>query len=210
MTINNFDIQKYPFRSVITEIIKDKDLENLHKVANYNLFSREKDNSTIWYSRFMENHELFLPFYYHFISEFIKPTHFSDETEIIVQKIPSIRIQLVNNVAVGEWHRDRDYNHNLKSINFHLPFTNTNEYNSIWCETENGKEDYVPFILNYGQYIIFDSINLKHGNKVNKSNETRVSIDFRIIKGSEYIEEENAVSINSKTPFKVGDAYIKM
>ena len=32
-----------------------------------------------------------------------------------------------------------------------------------------------------GQMLVFDGANLEHGNRINRSDETRVSFDFRVI-----------------------------
>ena len=209
MQIFNFDIIKFPFREILSKTIAEQDLSYLHKIHNYDFVSKETEGKTIWHKLFDDNIDVFLPIYYDFIRSVIKPIHFPNETRIVVQKLPKLRIHLKNNIAMANWHRDRDSLHNLKSINFHLPFTDTNEQNCLWCETFEGKEDYTPFLLKYGQYIVFDGINLKHGNNKNTSEFTRVSMDFRIIRGSEFIDE-NKFSLLYKIPFSIGHYYIEM
>jgi len=62
--------------------------------------------------------------------------------EIIYQQIPTFRVQLANgNLAVGEWHKDKAYNHGVSELNFWMPFVNTNELNSIWMESQEDKGD---------------------------------------------------------------------
>ena len=74
-----------------------------------------------------------------------------------------------NNKAVGEFHRDRDYNHPLDEINIWVPITSSKKTNTIWIESKFDKNDYKPMNLDYGQFLIFDS-GLKHGNRINKEN----------------------------------------
>ena len=57
-----------------------------------------------------------------------------------------------------------------------------------------------------GQLLMWDGSNLTHGNKPNKSDKTRVSVDFRIIPNELY-EESSHGSINTKVAFKVGGYY---
>ena len=53
---------------------------------------------------------------------------------------------------------------------------------------------------------MWDGANLTHGNKQNKTKSTRVSIDFRVMSKDNYIDTD-AVSINTKIPFKIGGYY---
>ena len=48
-----------------------------------------------------------------------------------------------------------------------------------------------------------DGSNLTHGNELNITDKTRVSIDFRVMLASNYIPSEGG-SINTKTPFTKG------
>jgi hypothetical protein len=45
-----------------------------------------------------------------------------------------------------------------------------------------------------------------HGNKLNTTNFSRVSCDFRIIRYCNYVPNENA-TINTKMQFKIGGYY---
>lgn len=58
----------------------------------------------------------------------------------------------------------------------------------------------------YGEIIQWDGSNLMHGNKLNTTNFSRVSCDFRIIRYSNYVPNEN-VTINTKIQFKIGGYY---
>ncbi len=58
----------------------------------------------------------------------------------------------------------------------------------------------------YGNIIQWDGSNLTHGNKINKTGKARVSIDFRVIKYSNYKPSEHG-SINTKTKFQIGGYY---
>jgi ectoine hydroxylase-related dioxygenase (phytanoyl-CoA dioxygenase family) len=124
---------------------------------------------------------------------------------LVYQAKPTLRVMFPNNRAVGGWHRDRDYNHPIEEINIWVPITSALETNTIWIETEFDLEDYKPINVSYGELIIFDS-NLKHGNKINQENKTRLSFDFRIIP-ERVLRESTKESFNQKIKFSVGDYY---
>ena len=64
--------------------------------------------------------------------------------------------------------------------------------------------------MNYKQSkLIFDS-GLKHGNKINLENKTRLSFDFRVIPLSKWNPSKNSKiskSLNQKLKFSLGDYY---
>lgn len=148
----------------------------------------------------------FLNLYDEFI-QYIKGFHF-DNRPIIYQSKPTLRVHLPNNKAVGAFHKDREYNHPVDEINFWLPITDTRETSTIWIETELESNEYKPWNLNYGEYLIFDS-GLMHGNKVNNENSTRLSFDFRIIEKSIFsYNAEVKSSVKQNIDFKVGEYYL--
>lgn len=204
----DYDTKVWKFREIICEALSADNLEKIHETVFYDKFDREHDQSSVWHKKYYNGNAVFLETYKSFIQNEIKKL-FPDEEFLVYQKIPTFRVHLKNNVSVGEFHRDRDYNHGRNEINFHLPFTNTNESNSIWIESEEGLEDYKPSVLNYGQILMFDGANLKHGNKVNNSDETRISVDFRVVPFSKY-EESDKGSINMNAKFKIGEYFEKI
>jgi len=201
MKIINFDTEKYNFRNLIKDILQTDNLEGLHKQKDYEILVREKDQSTqyhkIFYDKFKSD---FYPLYIDFIKNFIKKFY---QEEIVYQKIPTFRVHLVKNLGVGEFHRDRDYNHGIDEINYWMPFTNVFDTNTIWIESEEGKGDFKPIKMEWGQLLEFDGANLLHGNKINQTNQTRVSIDFRVVPLSKFKPSDKG-SINTKSKFDIG------
>jgi len=204
-----YDTKKFPFKELISNIMEiNVDMEKLHTIKHYDKLIRENDQSTIWHKK-----------YYSCFNEKIYPTYLSlikeikdmfEYDELIYQNIPTFRVQLSNgNLAVGEWHKDKTYNHGVFEVNFWLPFTDTNEYNTIWIESKEDKRDYRPYLLNYGEILVFSGANLMHGNKENISKSTRVSIDFRLIEPKRFISN-NHTSINTKTKFIIGEYFEKI
>jgi ectoine hydroxylase-related dioxygenase (phytanoyl-CoA dioxygenase family) len=208
-----YDTKKYPFRQIVSEMLEIWEggavqLEDLHKLKDYDLLVREKDQSTIWHKKYYEKYkEKFLPTYLELVKELKE--RFGYE-EIIYQFIPTFRVQLANgNLAVGEWHKDKTYNHTTPEVNFWMPFCDTNEYNTIWMESKEDIGDYKPYEVRYGEILIFNGANLIHGNKQNKSQQTRVSVDFRLTDPNKFIPNENT-SINTKVKFDIGGYFEKL
>tara|TARA_B100002019_G_C21221754_1_gene575107 strand:- start:112 stop:738 length:627 start_codon:yes stop_codon:yes gene_type:complete len=204
MEFINYDTEKYNFRKIIEDVLETDNLEKIHLDQDYELFVKGTDQSTVWHRRYYDNLDKFLPLYNEFINEVVKPTFGED---VVYQKIPTFRTQLVNNLGVFEFHRDRDYSHNEEERNFFLPFTDAYSTNTIWVESEEDKADYSPMNTLYGQVVKWNGNSLMHGNKQNNTLNTRVSVDFRCIPLSKYSEEEGAAAIYSKMKFKVGDYY---
>ena len=199
----NYNTEKYPFREIIEDIFSTPYLEKIHQVKDYELFVKGTDQHTSWHRAFYDNLDKFLPTYNEFIFDVVKPIFGED---IVYQKIPTFRVQLVNNLGVFEFHRDRDYSHNEEERNFFLPFTDAYSTNTIWVESEEDKGDYSPMTTTYGQVVRWNGNSLMHGNKQNTTQNTRISVDFRVIPYSKY-KPSNHGSINTKVEFAIGGYY---
>jgi hypothetical protein len=205
-----YDTEKYPFRRIVSQMLELWEgetipLEDLHILKHYDLFVREKDQSTEWHKKYYEKYKKdFLPIYLELVKDLKERFGYK---QIIYQVIPTFRVQLANgNLAVGEWHKDKSYNHGTSEVNFWIPFGNTNDYNTIWMESKEDKGDYMPYKVNYGEILVFNGANLRHGNKPNESLSTRVSIDFRLVDPVKFVPNEQG-SINMKTKFMVGEYF---
>ena len=206
-----YDIEKYPFKSIVSNWLDTRDLHKLHEIKQYEHFDRKHDQSTQWHRMFykmIRMDKTFDKIYMNFLREHIKPK-FGEE--IVYQKIPTFRVHLPNNVSVGEFHKDMDYRNKewaekVKEINYYVPLTKAYGTNTIWAESEEDKGDFKPIYSNYGECIEWEASKLTHGNKDNITSNTRVSFDFRIIPKSRYIES-NYLTINTKIPFGIGGYY---
>lgn len=202
-----YDTTKFPFKDAVKEMLQVESLERLHELEHYDVLEREKDQSTKWHRAYYDNFtEKFYPLYVKFV-EHLKE-RFEYES-VIYQKIPTFRAHLVENLGVGEWHRDRTYNHGTMEVNFWLPFTDTYDTNTIWTESKEGAEDFRPYDVKYGEVLVFSGANLLHGNKINKTKDTRVSVDFRLV-DPRLFKPNASGSINMNTPFDVGGYFEKM
>lgn len=200
-----YDTLKYPFKELVCKIFDVEDLEKLHDIEFYDVLTRERDQKTTWHKKYYNNFkEVIEPYYLQLVNEIKLNLGYES---IIYQKIPTIRVQLGNgNVAVGEWHKDKTYNHGVSEVNFWLPFMDTNEFNSVWIESKEDLGDYRAFKVNYGEILVFNGANLNHGNVNNTSNKTRVSFDFRLVDPTKFIPNDNG-SINLNTKFKIGEYF---
>jgi ectoine hydroxylase-related dioxygenase (phytanoyl-CoA dioxygenase family) len=204
----NYNTQQFSFSKKLNQLFKVEDLASIND--NVEVFSREKDQSTKWHKLYYEwaRTEEFIQLYDKFILEIVRPLY---DEDIIYQSIPTFRVAYPNNIAVGEFHKDKFYRDinwaiEVDEDNFYLPFTDAFNTNTIWVESEEDKGDFAPINCNYGELIQWDGSNLMHGNKINETGKTRISIDFRVMKYSNYRPSEHG-SINTKTKFQIGEYY---
>ena len=85
-----------------------------------------------------------------------------------------------------------------------MPFTNTNKSNTIIVESQREKKDFKPYVLKYGEMLFFDGANLEHGNEINDSDETRLSMDFRVTLKSMFHDSSNE-TLSAKTKMVLGE-----
>lgn len=203
-----YNIEKYNFAYQLERLFKISDLALLNDSVE--VFKRENDQNTNWHRIFYTwaRTDEFIALYDNFILEVIKPVY---DEQIVYQAIPTFRVAYPNNIAVGEFHKDKHYRNGewaamVKEDNFYLPFTDAYDTNTIWVESQEDKGDFAPMNCKYGECIQWDGCNLMHGNKINDTGKARISVDFRVIKHSNYVPSEYS-SINTKIKFQIGGYY---
>lgn len=201
-----YDTNQFAFKEAVQQALNfNYPLEQLHKFYSWELKSRETDQFTPIHARYYDNYEsLIAPLWEQFVSEVIAPQM---EGDFLYQKIPTFRVQLPENVAVGEFHKDSKYGHQDGAVNLYIPLTDLNEYNTILVETEDGSNEYTPLLCKYGEFFEWDGVNRNHGNLPNESDITRVSIDARIVPGDIAEKMKPSKSINMKVPLVEGGYY---
>lgn len=205
-----YSTKSYPFREAVEDYLGIQDLPNLHKTHNFGeTLVHGTDQAQDLHRAFYDNmdgdiDQKFVSLYRSFIKEVIIPNH---NYPIIFQRFPTFRIHQPSNIAVFGWHRDRDYNHNPKEINYYLPVTDAFDTNTFWHETEPGKKDFQPMEAKYGEAIRWDGANCRHGNKQNDTGLTRVSFDFRVLSKQVYDTSQPKESITQGTKFEIGKYY---
>jgi hypothetical protein len=200
-TVVGYDVDRYPFPAVIADYLGTERLDEIHEGTDVALLTREKDQSTQFHRAYYDSFGPdFERVYKQFLTDVVRP--FVGE-HLVYQRIPTFRVHLPGNIAVGEFHRDRDYSHGTGEINFWLPVTRAWDTNAVWIESEEGAKDFRPYPVEVGEMLVFDGVNLAHGNKMNETGKTRVSFDFRVIPRSEY-RPRTDVSVNTGVRFEIG------
>jgi hypothetical protein len=204
----SYNKEHFLFKEKLEQLFGVNDLVTLND--DIEVFSREKDQSTKYHKLYYDwaHTDEFISIYNEFILNVIKPLY---NEQIVYQAIPTFRVAYPNNIAVGEFHKDKWYRDvnwavEVDEDNFYLPFTDAFDSNTIWVESEEDKGDFSPMNCKYGEVIQWDGSNLTHGNKINETGKARVSVDFRVMKYSNYKPSDHG-SINTKTKFQIGGYY---
>ena len=222
-TILSCDVSSYNFQSIIKEMFNglSYQLNLLHQYQCINSqISFKEDTNTIFQQVFYKSplYEKFRDAYYKFVVNEIGKLY-PDETFLIVQKDPQFRVSVPNNTALGRKdddlsdligvHCDRDYNHPKQEVNYIIALTDMYDSNSVYIETGILSNTFEPIKLDSNRVLQFWGNKLRHGNKVNVTGYTRVSVDFRIIPYSIYDSSYELKSVHGNRRFVEGDYFIK-
>jgi len=206
----SYSTKEYPFKETVESYLNHDNLPLIHKDHCFKeTLVHGTDQAQLLHRTFYDAmdadpNQTFTNLYRRFIKETILPRY---SYPIIFQRFPTFRVHQPSNIAVFGWHRDRDYNHNPKELNYYLPITDAFSTNTFWHETEPDKEDYQPMEAKYGEAIEWDGANCRHGNKSNETGKTRVSFDFRVLSREAYDDSSPKESITQGTKFEIGKYY---
>ena len=102
-------------------------------------------------------------------------------TTFYYQHPPTMRLQPGPGWAKVKPHNDAEYGHQNGELNFWVPLTDRAVTGvDLWSETTHLADDYHAVEANIGQGISFHGSSCRHFVNANTSNNTRVSLDFRI------------------------------
>jgi len=202
-SIFTYDTREYRFRELLCEIFSVGKLENLGVGDDIDVLSCKTDQSTEFHRKFYDHFSEIRAEYLKLIGNVIAPRF---DEPFCYQNIPTFRVHLPGNVAVGEFHTDEDYNHSPGEINYWVPFTQAFESNSVYIESSWGSQEFVPIRADYGDIVTFDAVQWEHGNKLNTTGQTRVSFDFRCIPESLY-RPKGLKTVHARKSLKVGDYF---
>jgi hypothetical protein len=183
-----YNIIEYPFVDIFLHASgcnKDINLSQIHNIDNkkehiyYNIVNNYNILQNI-YNDFILN--ICIPYVYHKLSNNNTTTNYDD---FYYQIFPCIRIIQPNEFSIGP-HSDCMYGHHPCSINFYIPLTSIYDTCSLYLEHSIGSEDWHPIISEYGHIYCFPGALSTHWTTENKTNHTRISLDFRIIPGNMY------------------------
>ena len=228
-----YNKKKYKFYDKIYKILDyDTKLEDIHNVLNTDKVNEESklfysdiselgktDRNSLFVKKFYQKYdenEYFFELYKSFIIQEILPL-FPLEENLVIQKTPNIRFHLPNNSNLGRYkndpsdeiiglHNDNEFGHPKEEINIIIPITEMFDTNSIYFESFPYSNKYESLKLTQNQFFMGYFNQCRHFNTVNKTNNTRVSFDFRIIPYSLY-KDNNNFSITSKTKFNLDNYY---
>ena len=210
MKIISFDTGKYPFKDLVGKLYNGElqRLDNQDQKTNLTLGSDTKTEfHRVFYDKIDSHWPEFMHVYHEFIKNVVHPL-FEDDL-LVFQKYPGIRFCRPGAKAVYKWHcdGDGDHKHPLGEINIFLPLTKCFDTNAMWYESIPGMGDWKPLEINHGQFLIGYLNQCRHGNKINKTDHTRVSFDFRVIPGFAYDENCKLESCTTKQKYIVGEYY---
>lgn len=206
-----YNTSDYPFLEAIQLALglKGEDLSKLHEVVPVDLERiSTNDQDSELHRMYYENFDKHIKeLYLDFVNVHVKS--YFGFNECVFQQVPTFRVHRVGNLAVNEWHKDKDYNHGMEEINCWLPVTSAYGTNTIWIESEEDKGDYRPLDCEYGEVLVFDGANLHHGNKTNEEPDTRVSFDFRVVDTAKF-KDRGLKTVNVGKAFSIGDYFSVM
>lgn len=199
-----YPLRDYPFPGLVSECLDVEDLADLS--ADLPRRTWQTDQQSPWHELFYEGFEFWRNIYRRFVRDVIA----EQMTEpFYYQAVPTFRVHLPGNVAVGEFHTDAQYHHPAGEENFWLPLTDARDTSTVWVTDDDGiawPVDACP-----GQMARFSAVSRRHGNKINETGRSRVSFDFRVLP-TRLLPEEFAlqqVTEHTKLPFAPGGYYAR-
>lgn len=223
--ILTYPTDQYPFQKVMKKVLQyEGDLTKAHTLIQesqyWDQITFQNDTSTDFHKRYYKSpyYTEMVDLYQRFLKEWLLPQ--LEEEEYIVQKEPSFRIHIPNNTALGKrgdeadeekigMHCDGDYNHPKSEMNYMITITGQEGTNSCYVETQPGKGDFHPIHMKYGEVFRFYGNQCRHYNMKNRTENTRISFDFRVIPASQY-SEEDSIAVHSGRKFVVGGYYTRL
>jgi len=128
----------------------------------------------------------FLELYDAFCEHVIVPL--TGDSSAYIQRPPTLRVHLAGQPqARGKigMHKDGDYpGHCAAEINFWVPLTHASGRNSLFVESQEGRGDFQPLELEYGEVFRFHGYSCRHHTAGNDTGVTRVSFDLRAVPAS--------------------------
>jgi hypothetical protein len=198
-----YDVEAYPFSTLVSRHLTVDDLSRLHKSFNVPALNTETEQHTELHRKLYNIDTEFHDVYRAFVKEWVIPLIGED---VAFQTAPNFRFQMPGSKAVNDWHTDQEHGHGAEEINFWVPLTTVTEHNCVWIMSPDGSRE-VPMPCEVGEVLIFDGAGTRHGNKVNTSDRTRVSFEFRVIPMSWYKDRPDAKSTVMGKQFVIGDYF---
>jgi hypothetical protein len=238
---HKFDTTLYNFYECIYKLFNEKynfntDLNQMHLILN--TFTMEdkfeylqipeigkNDRKSVFiedYHAYVDSHPEFTELYKRFIIDYVKPLY-PEETHILYQKTPNLRISFPLTTAIGRrpetdpddiiigLHNDSEFGHPPEEMNFVIPITRMYSTNSIYYEesphSNTDYNDYSCLELVENEFFQCYFNQLNHYNRINGTGNSRISLDFRIIPYSKYNANYNETSITNNKKLQLGEYF---
>lgn len=199
-TLRDYSTRLYPFADLVRLQINEPHLTAL--TLDSPRWKEREDQKSSWHRNFYGTFHSWAGVYREFV-ERVVATWMS--RSFYFQAVPTFRVHLPGNVAVGSWHTDATYHHPLEETTFWVPLTRACDTSSVWIADDHGSR-YAPCV-EPGQVVEFSAAKRVHGNVLNTSGLSRVSFDFRCLPVDELPEVEGPPSENTKLRFVPGEYY---
>lgn len=211
MPIRSYNPRQFALAEIVADILNVRRLDQVHTLcpAPKEQYAPGADQQTPIHHAFYSRMEELLPMYRAFVREVITP-YVKGDGDLVYQAKPSFRVHLPGNVAVGAHHKDSEYGHQPREMNFWVPLTAAFGANTIWIESEPDKGDFAPVNVDVGQVFEFEGSKYTHGNVKNTLALSRVSFDLRCLRMSRYDPDCGGASHNTGKRFVIGGYYARM
>lgn len=196
-----YPLERYPFPTLVTESLGVDDLTTL--VADLPRRTWQTDQQSPWHAPFYAGFEAgWHAVYEQFVREVVVPRL---GEPCYYQRVPTFRVQLPGNLAVGEFHTDAQYHHPVAEVSFWLPLTPASDTSSVWIEDDRDVPRAVVALP--GEVVQFAAATRRHGNFPNETGKSRVSFDFRLLPVRHLPEREGPPTEHTRLRFVPGGYY---
>lgn len=195
-----YSLDLYPFPDIVSDALNVRDLTTLS--ANLPRRTWQTDQQSPWHPPFYASFLEWRDVYEDFIREVV--VHRLDEP-CYYQRVPTFRVHLPNNTAVGEFHTDAQYHHPTGEVSFWLPLTRAAGTSSVWIEDDD--HEYRDVVAAPGEVVQFNAAQRLHGNLLNETGKSRVSFDFRLLPVRLAPTTEGPPTKHTKLRFAAGGYY---
>lgn len=204
----------YQMTNEVSQALNTNNLSLLHRNSDqvYTMRTVSNDDQTCFHSQFysrLNSGWYDFIFLYHSLILQIK-NFYNINAELVFQKTPSFRVHLPGNLAVGEFHTDSKYNHPEGELNVSVPLTDAKPPRAILIQSggDSNNPVFVDMSCEHGELAVFNGNTLLHGNRVNDSELTRVSFDFRLLTKTDYDRTVvDGKSFGQQIKFNMGGYY---
>lgn len=199
-TVLTYPMAHWPFTRFAAQSLKVNDLSRLTGTGPR--WTWQTDQSSSFHQRLYAGFDAWRAAYDRFVRVVIAP-HLDEP--FYYQAVPTFRVHLPGNVAVGELHTDATYDHPPGEETFWVPLTSAFDTCSVWITDDDGvlrAPDVHP-----GDVVRFSAVTRVHGNKVNDTERSRVSFDFRCLPARLLPAVNDAVTWHTKMRFVPGEYY---